>query len=93
MNIKELAQYLGASLSMTLESACDLRKCLPDAHAGDRAGDDEALDFGGAFEDGVDLFQPNGRYEPQGWNPRPTCAFVSQRSSVVIVACHRFTEL
>jgi hypothetical protein len=33
----------------------DLRKYLPDAHARDGSGDDQALDLGGAFEDGVDL--------------------------------------
>jgi hypothetical protein len=39
---------------------------LPDAHAGDGSGDDQALDFGGAFEDGVDLFQRRGDWRATG---------------------------
>jgi hypothetical protein len=53
-----------ASLSMTLESTCDLWKHLPDAHAGDCAGDHQTLDFGGTFEDCVDLFQPAWVWAP-----------------------------
>jgi hypothetical protein len=76
----------------SLKSRSDLRRHLPDAHAGDRAGDYQALDLARAFEDGVDLFP---RACDLGREPRmlpPTCSLVVHRCSLIIDVRRRLTE-
>ncbi|TCM40453.1 hypothetical protein EV648_113276 [Kribbella sp. VKM Ac-2568] len=82
-----------ASRSTSLESDSDLRKHLPDAHAGDGSGYYQALDFAGAFEDGVDLLGARRNSPPRSADPSLTCGFAARQLAPVPTTCRRLTEL
>ncbi len=66
---------------------------LPDAHAGDGSGDHQTLDFGGAFEDGVDLLGARQNSPARSTDPSLTCGFATRHLPSVPTACRRPTEL